>query len=656
MKNKIFLLLALFAFPALSFSQEILTGLYTNPVVKANFKSIKAKPAKSNMMLTLPFFDDFSGSGIFPSDSLWADKNVFINSSYPVSPPTVGVATFDAINDTGALYTDANSYGFTADTLTSNPIRLDSMFGISPGPLHISDSVYFSFYYQPQGIGNAPEPDDSLVLEFYSPKTSSWNHIWSSKGYTLLQFQSMYNNVYFKQVMIPLTDTANYFHKGFQFRFYNYASLANSGQPSWAAGNVDIWNIDYVYLNKLRSKADSIYQDLAFVEPAPSVLKNYYSMPWTQFNVNPAGEMKDTLYLTISNLYNDTIQSCYQYIVKEVGGTWSVDDTTCGIMPPPCGNGGVGNVDPFNVSGYQTYQPHARPAVCFVFPSSTKDSADFTITHINNTTTFPDICKKNDTIIYNQHFYNYYAYDDGVPEAGYGLTPANSMLAYQFHLNQADTLHAVKMFFNQTLNNASQQYFHLTIWDDASNNPGNIIYQKSGYKPFYEDSLNKFHTYRIDDTTLVLNGTFYVGWKQVTADNLNIGFDMNSDKHDKIFYNTGNGWFNSMYQGALMIRPVVGKTLPITTGVEETIANAEKIKVYPNPSNGENIFIVLPPSMDQVKSELTVQLFDLRGSLLHTLPYSKSINVSGLQNGIYLLCVNTKDNSNWYITKLIIVK
>lgn len=646
MKNKTIILLMLFVFPALSFSQEILTGLYTNSVVKANFKSNKAKPAKSDTMLTLPFVDDFSGSGIFPSDSLWADKYVFINSSYPVSPPTVGVATFDAINDTGALYPNANSYGFTADTLTSKPIRLDSVFGISPGPLHISDSVYFSFYYQPKGIGNAPEPDDSLVLEFYSPKTDSWNHIWSSKGYTLMQFQIAYPNVWFKQVMIPLTDSANYFYEGFQFRFYNYASLASSGQPSWAAGNIDIWNIDYVYLNKGRNMTDSVYKDIAFVEPAPSMLKNYYSMPWVQFNVNPAGEMEDTLYMTISNLDTVIYNSSYKYDVYDESGT-SIYTY----------NGGSYNISPFTYpDGYQHYQPHARPYVNFSFPPSSADSTNFRIQHVIKEGMLGDSRRQNDTVTYEQKFYNYYAYDDGVPEAGYGLTPANSMLAYQFTLNHPDTLRAIKMFFNQTLNNASQQYFYLTIWNDASNSPGNVIYQKSNCKPFYEDSLNKFYTYRIDDTTLVLNGTFYAGWKQLTADNLNIGFDMNSDKHNKIFYNTGNGWFNSSYPGALMIRPVLGKTLPLVTGIEETAANAGEINVFPNPSNGENIFIVFPPSMDPVKSEFTVQLFDLRGSLLYSLPYSKSINVSSLQNGIYLLCVNTKDNSNGYITKLIIVK
>lgn len=46
-------------------------------------------------------------------------------------------------------------------------IRLDSVMdnGIWRA-LTPADSVYFSFYYQPQGYGDAPETDDSLVLQF----------------------------------------------------------------------------------------------------------------------------------------------------------------------------------------------------------------------------------------------------------------------------------------------------------------------------------------------------------------------------------------------------------------------------------------------------------------------------------------------------------
>ncbi|NTW33633.1 MAG: T9SS type A sorting domain-containing protein [Bacteroidetes bacterium] len=592
-------------------------------------------------MLTIPFFDDFSGKSIFPNDSLWADKNVFINTSYSYLPITVGVATFDALNDTGALYSDANSYGFAADTLTSNPIRLDSVFGISPDKLNISDSVYFSFYYQPQGIGNAPEEEDSLVLEFYSPDADEWNYIWSSPGLTLAEFHTQ-TGMWFKQVTIHV-DSAKYFHKGFRFRFYNYSSLAINNLPSWA-GNVDQWNIDYVYLDKDRNKADSIYKDVAFVEPAPSMLKNYYSMPWTQFNTNPSGEIEDTLRIKIANMDDVLYYSSYKY---------DIYDATENLIHTY--NGGSYNIYPFTTNGYQDYQPHAKPPVDFSFPLSTEDSTYFKIEHFIDAGISIPIFKQNDTVIYNQNFYNYYAYDDGVPEAGYGLSPANSTLAYMFTLNHPDTLRAVRMFFNRTLNNASQQYFHLMVWSDANSKPDQILYEQIGVKPSYMDSLNKFYTYRLE-TPLTISGTFYVGWKQLTDDNLNIGFDNSRDEHNNIFFNTGNGWQNTNYSGALMIRPVLGKKLPLYAVINETADNSDKFKIYPNPTSREDISIIYNSSDSKNNSKLRIRICDLIGNEVCNLNFVEKINISNLQNGMYMLYINSPDNSIKYFTKLIIVK
>jgi len=642
MKNKILFLFILFAFPAPTFSQEILTGLSTNPVIKANIKAMHKTTTRSNM-LTLPFIDDFSSTYVFPNDTLWANKYVYINSSYPYLPPTIGVATFDALNDSGALYRDANAYGFIADSLTSKPIRLDSTFGSGPHALKIGDSVYFSFYYQPQGIANAPEADDSLVLEFYSPATGIWKHVWSDTGSTLQKFHKKYN-VWFKQVMIPVKDSANYFQKGFRFRFYNYASVANNSMPSWA-GNVDEWNIDYVYLDKGRNKADSVYKDIAFVTPALSVLKKYYSMPWSQFNVNPSAEMKDSLYNTISDLDSVAYNYSYKYYATQIGGTWNSSY-----------NGGTYNIYPYADSGYQNYLPHTHPLVNFTFPSVSSDSARFLITHFIKEGITGDNRRENDTIKFEQDFYDYYAYDDGVPEAGYGLTPANSLLAYKFTLNHPDTLRAIRMYFNPTLNNASQQFFYLTVWKDASGYPGDTLCQIKGLKPQYDDSLNCYYTYNVNSRKLLVSGTFYVGWKQTTADFLNIGYNYYSDQHSNIFYNVGNGWMNSTFKGALMIRPVLGKILPPSAGTSEFSALAGEIKIYPNPSNGEYINLVLPSEADPSISQFTIHLFDLLGNEVYKSPYEKSMNVSELQNGIYLLSVTSNTNSSRYFTRLTIVK
>jgi len=126
------------------------------------------------------------------------------------------------------------------------------------------------------------------------------------------------------------------------------------------------------------------------------------------------------------------------------------------------------------------------------------------------------------------------------------------------------------MFFNQTLNNANQHFFYLTIWDSNAGLPNNIIYRRPNYKPQFTDSLNKYYSYRIDDTTLILSGTFYVGWEQTTDDKPESwALIKNTDAHDKIFYNTGSGWTNTIYHGALMIRPVMGRKVPDYASVSD---------------------------------------------------------------------------------------
>lgn len=652
-KTKIIFILT-FVFPVVSFSQEIISGLFSNPAIKANISLLKENHSKNIEFDTLPFFDDFSWSDIFPDDSLWDDKNVFINSSYPSMPPSVGVATFDALNSSGDLYNGAGSSTFAADTLTSKPLRLDTTGRKNPQALKVSDSLYFSFFYQPAGIGNAPEPDDSLVLEFYSPSDTAWNHVWSSAGTTLPQFTVNFNpcsNIRFKQVLIPITDSIKYFHRGFRFRFYNYASLANNNYPTWA-GNVDQWHIDYVFLNKGRTMADTVYKDVAFACSGQSALKRYYSMPWKQYMADAAGEMRDSFRLSMTNL--DTVKyiiSARNYEIFNQAGdsVGGFDGYTCQIFPDTdyC----------LNINQGSCWRNQISPPLGnFVFPATGNDSASFSIVQRLRAGYSDVIPGNNDTITFEQSFCNYYAYDDGIPEAGYGLSPANAMLAYKFNLNLPDTLRAVKMFFNKTLNDASQQYFHLTIWDDANGFPGDTVYQEKNLKPEYNYSLNEFHTYLLKNQSIVLNGTFYVGWKQLTDANLNVGFDMNSDQHSNIFYKTGSAWTNSNFKGALMIRPVFGEALTFDVGINETRYSDGQLKVYPNPSNGETVSVEITGNELPDNSELIISVYDIIGNNIYSGQFTKTLNVSEFPNGIYLLSVSAEDNSVRYYTKLSVVK
>ncbi len=604
-------------------AQEVLMQLNGNPIVQKRYQEQKyLKTTTSVDTLELPFWDDFSTSNIYPDPNLWSDKDAFVNGSYAIDPPSVGVATLDAIDWKGEFYAAAG-YGnyFKADNLTSNPINLNY-----PG----DQSIYLSFFYQPQGIGDFPETGDSLILEFYAPVDSVWNTVWKKEGSLLTNFQQQIIQVW----------PEKYLKKGFKFRFRNIASLSSDKQPS-EVGNVDQWNIDYVKLDKGRTPNDTIYNDIAFVYPMASLLKNYESMPWQHFLIDRKAELKTNVSSVLRNNYNQTrLVKLIYWVFRENSGN-SLNDTLLG---------GAKDLEPLRDSIIDPAFDNSN-----LFLTNSIDSASFSICSLIETDTYDPI--HNNKVIYTQKFYDYYSYDDGSAEAGYGLIgegTQNALLAYKFDCKKQDTLKAIQMYFNKTLNDKSQKYFYLTIWDDNAGKPGQIIYHRQGIRPEYDGGLNKFHTYYIDDTTLVLNRVFYVGWQQTTSDLLNVGLDLNRKRNDKIFYNINGSWANSKYEGALMIRPFFGKFLTTDIGpeIEKPIPI---VQIYPNPAN-DNITIYLENNFDY--SKVTVSICNLTGSLVHQSiqDNNSSINLSGLNEGVYIIRLTDKKKSLNYSCKLIKIK
>ncbi|MEI6577020.1 MAG: T9SS type A sorting domain-containing protein [Bacteroidota bacterium] len=663
MKKILLFLFICLGIPSILNAQEILSGMQENPWLRQEATARQAKTTKSSQQvqapLSLPFLDDFSYPGPYPSPKLWMNNNVLINNNYPIFPATQGVATFDALTDSGTLYSQASAFPFIADTLTSHYIDLSTY---SPG-----DSVYFSFVYQPQGRGNYPNSRDSLVLEFLEQYHSSylidttvtphdttfydsWQRIWSASGLPLDSFYTANGQRWNQQVMIPLKNSI-WFRNDFQFRFYNYASLASANIPSWRS-NCDQWNLDEVRLDAGRTKNDTLFSDMTFVNPAPSLLKKYTSMPYWQFAVNPAAEMQDSVEILISNTGSTTLVCHYKFHVDDASGTnvYSYD-------------GGNWNLQPFYVSGYQTHKPHRWPNFAsFNYPVSASDSSSFTVTHtIERIGATQEFNKQNDTLRLTQHFFNYYAYDDGSPEAGYGLSPKGAMLAYRFNLQKADTLRGVKMFFNRVIDEANQRNFALTAWADNAGVPGSIIYQNLHLlKPLYTDSLNHFANYLFDsESPLVLDKdhlTFYVGWVQQSDDNLNVGFDRNSDASDAILYNIDGSWKKTDFSGALMIRPMLGPKV-IASGKTGN-PSAQKLKIIPNPANGL-FYVELPelPAMPAgVSHVFELNIYTITGDKIATFPYQMQYDVSGLQSGVYIVRLNTTDGYLTYPGKLIITK
>ena len=286
-KRRIIIILFLFANTLCSAQKDTLLELGFNNTLRSFYNNNKDNPEapfnkKSNpnnkTLLTLPFIDDFSQRYLFPDGGLWQDLNAHINSNFAVNPISYGVATLDGLDHTGMPYNFAlpTSYG-TADTLTSHPIDLSSI---------VTDSVFLSFYYQPQGNGNKPETKDSIRLEFFRQSDSSWVRMWGTAGAS---------NQPFKKVMVPV-DTS-FQNIEFQFRFRNWATLS---------GNVDHWNIDYVYLDQNRNHADTALNDVSFITNHHNMLKELTGIPWSHYLTDTIGLMDTAMHVTYTN--NHSVQ------------------------------------------------------------------------------------------------------------------------------------------------------------------------------------------------------------------------------------------------------------------------------------------------------------------------------------------------------------
>ena len=511
-------------------SQEVITDLAHNPYLK-NFK-FTHKNSKSS--LSLPFIDDFSYDSNIVSSDLWEYSTVYVNRTYPINPPTIGVVTFDGLDENGFARDFSSNSSEPSDTLLSKKIDLSSV-----------SSAYFLFFFQAKGIGDAPEPLDKLILEFKNDSLQ-WETVWVSEDTILEDFTKV----------IRVINQNRFLFDQFQFRFVNYATVS---------GNFDHWHVDYIKIDELQSVADTLQlNDASFVYSSPSFLKRYQEMPWSHFLNNEADELKDSIDILLRN--NDAASNIdYQFNVFN-NGNQVYHYPLIGVSR------NVTVLDYDQVGNFSFTDPPIL-LQSNIFTSFEIDSASFLVENILGTNSSDN--KLNDTLFYVQNFHSHFAYDDGTAESAYGINVSGAQIAYEFKLNRPDTLRAIQMYFPQMLDSVNDIPFKLTVWDDLSST-GNILYQQEVF-PYHTQNGN-YYTYLIDEP-FKLVGTFYVGWEQSTDDLLNIGLDKNNVSNSYMFYNIGSEWNQSSYFGSWMIRPVLSMK-PIVSSVDYVSFDT---KIYPNP-------------------------------------------------------------------------
>jgi hypothetical protein len=172
---------------------------------------------------TLAFYDNNGG--------------VTITGGSAKNQPSYWTARFDGLNAYGVPYSTSPYAKGPTDSLRSQPFDLSTYTA--------NDSIMMSFQYQIGGFGEIPDPNgDHFSLEFLD-NTLQWNLV-NDITVTSQSADSFYT------VMVNINDP-KYFHNAFAYRFTSF------GRQS---GAYDVWNLDYIYINKKRKATDPLIKDL----------------------------------------------------------------------------------------------------------------------------------------------------------------------------------------------------------------------------------------------------------------------------------------------------------------------------------------------------------------------------------------------------------
>lgn len=530
---------------------------------------------------------------------LWEDDDAFINGNYPIDPPTIGVATLDGLSRTGYPYEFGNfiAYGI-ADRLTTVPINLSAY--------QPQDSLYLSFFYQPQGLSGdfSVQPRDSLVLELYAPDELTWYRVWRTPYVALQPFQ---------QVMVPIR-LSKFLKSGFRFRFLNYASLS---------GSFDHWHIDYVRLGAQRTFDDTRLIDVAYVMPECTLLETLTSVPFRMYASAPSAYMAASAVESIRNLDAQDRFITYGMLAREENAG-----------PPFAFSNGLSSSGNALSTIASAHPLNSAPNNFTYDPSLSTDDAFWRVKFWTNAS--PDINRYNDTILFIQELSNYLAYDDGSAEHSYSLNAAGAKLAYRFDIVGTDSLRALRMYFNPQANDPQyspsplQGSFLITVW--SSLNPEVMIHQDFSFStPRYRlDGINKFVEFPLDSVVPV-SGTFYVGFTQANNVQMNLGFDRNRNNQNKIFYKTATSFQGTSFQGSLMMRPVFVSATDPFAGMPET--DRPEVSLQPNPAS--DAFTLMG---DALQPGARVVLHDATGRAVLNEPVSagRTHAVQHLPSGLYV--------------------
>lgn len=589
--NKFLILFTILFCSFSTFCQEVVNDLMYNTNLSIPDYGSRSVAAS----VDLPFFDDFSNYTGYPNAFLWQDLDVYVNRSLASNPINLGVATFDGLDSLGNPRNIFSEFSQgPSDFLTSQTIDISS-----------ESIVYFSFYFQAQGIGNQPESNDILRVDFLD-SIGEWNVVWEINGQALNDFE---------KVAIEINDLS-YLHDEFQFRFHNYSTLS---------GNFDHWHIDNVLLTEDLALSNE-NDDVAFVYETSKVLNFYTSIPWSHFSSNEASYVAENMDSWLRNNWDITKSIDYRYDIYDELDLLS-------FHYPTTGSSRNDNIPSFQDENFSYSLNSVAPITLFTysFASENDDKASFEIIQ-SIATDDRNLFKLNDTLKFTQEFFNYYSLDDGTAEASYGVNVSGAQIALRYNISESDVLIGVQIHFEQNLEDASGSPFRITIWNEVDNMPNEIIYQSQIFYPQYTDLQNGFFEYVLEDP-IDVSGAVFIGTEQSFSEILNVGLDKNTINNDRMFFNIGTEWTESNCAeciGTWMIRPVFG----FLSSTNEIQLNSD-YKIYPNPTSSSLTL--------EGRNNFDYKLFDLNSKLLgysNSLSNNYKLDLSSYPQGIYFLQIS----------------
>jgi hypothetical protein len=587
---------------------------------------INIRPVRS-----LPFVDDFSYKGPFPHPDYWTDRDVFVNSTLGKNPVSVGLATFDGVDQSGTPY--GGDFG-RADHLTSAFINMNSA---------ISGQCFLTFYIQAGGYSYVPVNTELLILEFKN-ENGEWEEISSYSSANHSDTESFH----FKSIMVE----DRFFYDDFQFRFVNLAD---------GTGMNSNWHVNYIKLAN-EFQADLIFEnDIAFTHEPGSILERYTAMPFRQFVGFEREELTNEIKIGLFNHFSGTRQAdpSNLRITETTSGQQALSETLLEV--PPVVDENQRDLAPgrhFFTNNLQNEEPFKNNVESIASGLEDKMILRMDYSFQQNEEQIPEL-RRNNEVSSKTVIDDYYAYDDGSAERAlnifFGSGGSSPSLAIRFRNNIGDTLRGVALNLPRISPGDRNKRFRIMVWGASLEDEPLFESENIGpiFVDVFHDSIQGFSTYALrspetgqDTAIFIPPGDFHVGWKQISrGDNgVYVGFDSNNPgKADNLYFNDGAIWrsmnaVNPNVQGAVMIRPVFSDGPVIQTNVRDITGKPDRFNPYPNPTGNWLHFDMLEISPENQ----VVEVYSVDGRFFPVTVEDQRINVSQLPAGNYILIVRDK--------------